>query len=85
MRTNSSSLQEVRDHVAPGPRRLDEIFDSIIVMRWYLKEALHEASDVPEPAAESLKKLLNELDVSITAMNAVAERRGWLSPERRDS
>ena len=64
MRTDSSSLQNVRGNGMPGPRRLDEIFDSIIVMRWYLKEALHEASDVPEAAAESLERLASTTEQS---------------------
>ena len=85
MRTDSSSLQNVRGNGMPGPRRLDEIFDSIIVMRWYLKEALHEAADVPEAAAESLTKVLKELDASIAAMKTVAERRGWSSQGGRDA
>ena len=85
MRTHSSSPEAVRGNGILGARRLDEIFDSIIVMRWYLKEALHEAADVPEAAAESLTKVLKELDISIAAMKTVAERRGWSSQERRNA
>ena len=79
------SPETVRGNGILGARRLDEIFDSIIVMRWYLKDALHEAADIPEAAADSLEKVIKDLDVSIAALKAVAERRGWSSPERRNA
>jgi hypothetical protein len=86
MRTNSQTVQHLRGgNGLPALHRLDEIFDSIVVMRWYLNNALHEAADVPEAASESLKKVLRELDVSIAAMKMVPEKRRWASQERRDA
>lgn len=55
---------------------LDDLLNRLVVMRWDLNDALHDAVDAPPVIADRVKQLRRELDVSIVALKAVIEKRG---------
>ena len=76
MRTDQSrpKLVAVND---PQGNGLDDLLNTLVVMRWDLNDALHDTVDAPPAIADRVKRLRRELDVSIVALKAVIEERGF--------
>jgi hypothetical protein len=77
MRMDSSSrpkLVAVNDSLEGNG--LDDLLNTLVVMRWDLNDALYDTADAPPVIADRVKQLRRELDVSIVALKAVIEKRG---------
>ena len=77
MRMDSSSRPKlVAENDSLEGNGLDDLLNTLVVMRWDLNDALHDTADAPPVIADRVKQLRRELDVSIVALKAVIEKRG---------
>ena len=77
MRTSPQLLPKSVAASHPVERQtLDELLKTLVVMRWDLNNALHEAADAPRVVTDRLKLLRRELDASIAALKEAVQKRG---------
>ena len=85
MRTTpqSATLLAANDPVARNA--LDELLNTLVVMRWDLNDALYDSADTPQAVTNHLKQLRYALDASIAAMKATIQERGLPQEETIDA
>ena len=78
MRTDFSLALTADRGDQSAPSSPSEVLDTLVVMRWDLSNALHEAalSDVPDVAIERLRRVKTELDLSIAAWKTLVDKPG---------
>ena len=81
MRTHSRSLpKRVATNDPIGRNALDELLNTLVVMRWDLNNALHDAGDAPQVVTSRLKQLRRELDASIAVLKEAIQQQRLSRP-----